>query len=155
MRMRPTTSVVIVAVLGFALSGCSAIESLTHCARGVEGADTAAHGLIDAARTAKTPSDLCRWVTPTMSVSQSQLDELKKTYLREPDDALTIRVGDQMGSTVPVLVTSNDGTVSQTLDGSADSHGKWTIAYGTPLGATAPTGPSSATTPSPTPRADG
>lgn len=41
------------------------------CARGVDTADAAARGLIDAARSAKTPDDICQWVNPVMSVSQA------------------------------------------------------------------------------------
>ena len=86
-----------------------------------------------------------------MSVSKAQLDALKAQFRDEPVDALTIAEGDQMGSIVPVNVTSTDGTVSLKLDGSADSHGKWTIAFGTPRAGTDATGPSSAATPPPTP----
>lgn len=144
-QSRLVAPVVAVALLGLALSGCS---DSGQCARGVDTADVATKGLIDAARTAKNPSDICRWVSPTMSVSQTQLDDLKAVFLNEPDESLTITVGDQMGSTVPVVVTSNDGTVSETFDGLSDDHGKWTIAYGTPTG-TAPTGPSSEASPLP------
>ena len=121
---------------------------MTHCARGVDTADAAVHGLIDAARSAKTPGDICQWIDPSLSVSQAQLDDVKHEFVNEPDEALTISVGDQMGSTVPVLVTSNDGSVSTTFDGSSDGHGRWTVAYGTLAGAAKPTGPSSAATPS-------
>ncbi|MEO6533727.1 MAG: hypothetical protein ABIO06_09160 [Pseudolysinimonas sp.] len=138
-------------VLGFALSGCSVITSLTQCAHGVDTADGAAKGLIDAARLAKTPTDICHWITPGMSVSQSQLDDLKKQFAHEPDTTLTIIVGEQMGSDVPISVTSNDGSVSEMFDGVADSHGKWTIAYGTPLAVDGPAEPSSVATALPTP----
>ena len=107
-------------------------------------------GLIDAARSAKTPGDICQWVTPTMSVSQAQLDGLKAEFADEPDETLTITVGDQMGSTVPVVVMSNDGGVSETFDASADSHGKWTIALGKPKAGIGRGGPTSAPTPLPT-----
>ena len=142
---------IVAALLGSALSGCSAIRSLTQCARGVDTADAATKGLIDATRSAKTPSDICQWVTPTMSVSKTQLNELKKVFVNEQDKSLKITVGDQMGSTVPVVVTSNDGTVSETFEGSADDHGKWTIAFGTPRAETAQMGPTSAAIPLPTP----
>lgn len=140
-----------VIVLGFGLTGCSALGSLTQCARGVGHLDDAAKGLIDAARTAKTPSDICQWITPTMTVSQSQLETLKGSFGTEPDSALTFTVGDQLGSSGTVLVSSADGVVSESLDGIADSHGNWTIAYGTPVADGDATGPSSAPTRSPTP----
>lgn len=84
-----------------------------------------------------------------MTVSQKQLDELKATYAHEPDSSLTISETNQMGSDATVSVVSSDGAVSKTYDALADSHGKFTVAYGTPKSGNEPTGPTSAATPLP------
>lgn len=136
-------SALLVLGAGVSLTGCSeTLSSLGPCGHGSETAADAARGLIDVVRTAKTPEDVCAWISPGMGVSQRQLEVLKSTFAHVSDKSLRVKTGEQMGSEVPVEVTSKTGRVLAALDATADDHGLWTIAYGTSTEAP-PTGPTS------------
>ena len=124
--MRPARFVSIAAgaLVALSLTACSG----RGCSTGADSATDAVKGLIEAARSADSPQDICRYVEEAWVVDGSDVQAVKSKYSDEPAGSLKFTLSDQMGTDAWVNVKSTDGLIDETYFVSADFDSKWTVA---------------------------
>jgi hypothetical protein len=124
--MRPARFVSIAAgaLLLLSLTACSG----RGCSTGADNATDAVKSLIEAARSADSPQDVCRYVEEAWVVDDSDVQALKSKYSDEPAGSLKFTLSDQMGTDAWVNVKSTDGLIDETYVVSTDFDSKWTVA---------------------------
>lgn len=121
------------ALVAGSLTGCAALG--VGCELGADTPEKAMQGLYDAARTAGTAHDLCRWTVNGFTPDDDQIASLKAIALAHPDDEVDFVAGAQMGSDIPVSVRTQEGDVlvdlvAESVDPGPLAQQDWSIEFG-------------------------
>jgi hypothetical protein len=113
-------------LMSLLLTGCVP----DRCASDASTPTDAVAGLLHDLPGAKTPADICQYVSFGWVVSQAELEQLQDDWGGVSDNDVALLEGEQMAATVPVQILVN-GVVVHVFSTLGDDHnGHWTVDLG-------------------------